>query len=281
MPMSPVGRTARWVAAQRAAETKRPERLFDDPLAEALAGEDGFAMAAAAREMRPALPKDAPDPYIPIRTAFLDDALMRAVTEVGLRQVVILAAGLDARAFRLPWPAGTRVFELDRDEIFDHKETVIRTAAARPTCERTVVRADLAHEWVGPLTRLGFDLSRPSAFLVEGLLPYLDAAAVTSLFEAIGKIAAPGSWIALDVMGQSMLTSPYVTKYLELLERMGCPWRFGTDEPEQLLAQHGWSATAVCPGEPGAHFGRWPYPVLPRETPGIPRSYLVTGWRRT
>jgi methyltransferase (TIGR00027 family) len=280
MFMSPVGRTARWVAAQRAQESKRAERLFEDPLAEALAGEDGFAMAAAAREMRPALPKDAPDPYIPIRTAFLDEALMRAATEGALRQIVVLAAGLDARAFRLSWPPGTRLWELDRDEIFDHKEAVLRAAAARPTCERVVVRADLAHEWVTPLIRAGFDPIHPAAFLVEGLLPYLDAAAVDSLFGAIGQVAAPGSWIGLDVVGNSMLTSPYVTKFLAYLKQTGCPWHFGTDEPEALLNQHGWSATVVCPGEPGAHFGRWPYPVLPRDMPGIPRSYLVTGWRR-
>jgi len=279
MPMSPVGRTARWVAAQRALESKRADRLFEDSLAEPLAGADGFAMAMTARLVRPGLAKDAPDPYIPIRTAFLDNALLRAMAEGDLRQVVILAAGLDTRAFRLSWPPGTWLFEIDRDEIFDHKEVVLHAAAARPTCKRTVVRADLTRDWVWHLTAADFDPMRPAAFLVEGLLPYLDAAAVASLFEAIGPVAARGSWIGLDVVGNSMLTSPYVTPFLAFLQDMGCPWRFGTDEPEALLKRHGWSTTAVCPGEPGAHFGRWPYPVLPRDLPGIPRSYLVTGWR--
>jgi methyltransferase (TIGR00027 family) len=280
MKMSPVGLTSRWVAANRASETETPHRLFEDPFAAALAADEGFALLSASQKTKPGAPADGPDPYLSIRTRFFDDALLRATNEADLRQVVLLAVGMDARAFRLPWSAGTTIYEVDRDEVFAHKEAVLHALGAQPRCSRKVVRADLEREWVGHLLQSGFDAEQPAAFLAEGLLVYLESGAVESLMEAVQRLARPGSWLGLDVVGSGLLVSPYLRPFLEMLEGLGCPWRFGTDEPEQLLGRHGWAPGVVLPGEPEADFGRWPYPVAPRNVPGLPRSYLVTAWRR-
>jgi methyltransferase (TIGR00027 family) len=277
--MSPIGLTSRWVAANRALETEAPNCLVEDHHARALAGEEGFALLAASQKVRPPALAGGPDPYLSIRTRFFDDALLRAVNERALRQVVVLAAGMDARAFRLTWPAGTTLFEVDRDEVVEQKETVLRRLGAQPTCRREVVRADLESDWIGPLLRAGLDEGQPIALLVEGLLMYLDAGAVAGLLASIQCLARPGSWLGTDLVGTEFLASPYLKPFLELLEQFGCPWRFGTDEPEQLLARYGWAATVVVPGEPEANYGRWPYPVAPRTAPGVPRSYLVTAER--
>jgi methyltransferase (TIGR00027 family) len=277
--MTPVGLTARWVAANRALETEAPNRLFIDPYARALAGEEGFALLAAGQKAYTWATPQGPDPYLSIRTRFFDDALLHAVSEAGLRQVIVLAAGMDARAFRLAWPAGVNLFEVDRQEVFDHKEAVLHSLGARPTCPRVTVRADLEGDWTSPLLQAGFDVGRPTAILAEGLLVYLEAGAVLSLLAALQRLARPGSWLGVDLVGTELLSSPYLKPFLEQFERLGCPWRFGTADPERLLAQHGWAATVVVPGQAGANYGRWPYPVAPRDVPGIPRSYLVTARR--
>lgn len=275
--MTPVGLTSRWVAASRAYETERPNGLFQDPFARALAGEAGFAMHADCKQVRSGSgPQDGPDPYLAIRTRYLDDALLAAV-EGGLTQVVVMAAGMDSRAFRLTWPAGTVLFEIDRDEIFDYKEEILTGLGAVPTCDRRIVRADLEHNWIDPLVDAGFDRSRPAAFLVEGLVVYLDDAAVAGLLTSVASIAQPGSWIAADVPGVELLTSSFMKPFADKLASLGCPWLFGVANPEEYFAQFGWNVAAVMPGEPSAHYGLWPYPTPPRWVPGIPRSYFVVG----
>src|SRR5262249_23153269 len=211
--MSPIGLTSRWVAANRARETDAPNRLFDDPYAQALAGEEGFALLGASQRARPGAPADGPDPYLSIRTRFFDDALLRAVHEGGLRQVVLLAAGMDSRAFRLGWPDGVTVFEIDREEVLGYKEAILGGLGATPRCPRRVVRADLERDWTGPLIGAGFGQGRPAAFLVEGLLMYLEAAAVGSLLAALERLARPGSWLGVDLVGTELLSSPYVKPF--------------------------------------------------------------------
>jgi methyltransferase (TIGR00027 family) len=277
--MSPLALTSCWVAANRARETARRVRLFNDPYAAPLAGEVGFALLAEGQKLRPGASATRPDPYLSIRTRFFDDALLRAVADPALRQVVLLAAGMDARSFRLAWPGGVTVYELDRDEVFDHKEAVLSGLNAEPSCARRVVRADLEADWTGPLRQAGFDDSRPAVFLAEGLIVYLTDGSVEALFTALRRAARAGSWLGLDLVGPDLLSSPSLRPFLEMLERLGCPWRFGTSEPERFLARYGWTATVTMPGEPGASYGRWPYPVAPRDMPGIPRAYLVTASR--
>ena len=236
--MTGVGNTARWIAASRAKESELALPLFSDPYARDLSGEAGFELQ---RHMRVAMGAqgDGPDLYLSIRTKFLDDALLNAVRTRKLHQVVILAAGMDTRAFRIPWPSDVKVFEVDRDEIFDHKEAVLGRAGASPSCDRHVVRADLARPWTGALAAAGFVKSQPAAFLVEGLLMYLEEQEALPLLAAIGEIAAPGSWIAADVVNPEVLTSPYMARYMTALREAGSPWKFGIEDPESFFRQHG------------------------------------------
>ena len=225
----------------------------------------------------PVANRSGPEPYLSIRTKFFDDAIVAAVRESSLTQAVILAAGMDARAFRLDWPQGLVLFELDRDEVFEHKESVLASNAARPRCDRRVVRCDVSGPWTAALVAAGFDSTKPAAFLIEGLLFYLDEATASAVMRTVGTIACEGSWIGLDAVNGEMLTSPYVAAYMAKLQELGCPWLFGTADPERFLAGHGWRATAVGPGDADANYDRWPYPVIPRSVPGLPRTYLVRG----
>jgi methyltransferase (TIGR00027 family) len=186
---------------------------------------------------------------------------------------------MDTRAFRIPWPSAVKVFEVDRDEIFDHKEAVLGRAGASPSCDRHIVRADLARPWTAALAAAGFERSKPAGFLVEGLLMYLEEAQALELITAINSIAAPGSWIALDAVNPEVMTSPYMSRYMNALREAGSPWKFGIEDPESFFRQRGWAATVVQPGDPEASYGRWPFPTAPRAVPGLPRTFFVTAGR--
>ena len=234
-------------------------------------------------EMEPRAPAGQPgapdNPYLAIRTRFFDDELLEAA-RTGIRQIAILAAGMDTRAFRLDWPADTTVFEVERPDVLAYKEAVLASCAPTTRARRAVVAADLRAAWRAALTAAGFNQERPAAFLVEGLLPYVNGEEdAVALLSSIAAIAAPGSVIALDVVGQTFLTSRYTQSYLALLAARGVPWYFGTEEPEALLERSGFSeARVVQPGEEG--YGRHPYPVAPRGVPGYPRTYMVVARRR-
>jgi methyltransferase (TIGR00027 family) len=273
-----VGNTARWIAASRAIESELVAPLFVDPYARELSGAEGFALQARMREAMGAS-GTGPDLYLSLRTKFLDDGLVDAVRRLSLRQVVVLAAGMDTRAYRIPWPEGVTLFEVDRDEIFDHKEPVLARVDVSPSCDRRVVRADLAHPWAAALTGAGFNPKKPAAFLVEGLLMYLQEAEAVALMTTIRALAARGSWLAGDCINPEVLTSPYLTRYMDALRAAGSPWRFGIEQPEAFFTNHGWDATAIMPGDPAANYGRWTFPTIPRAVPGIPRTFLVTATR--
>jgi methyltransferase (TIGR00027 family) len=277
VPMSPVGGTARWIAAARALETEHDTPLFSDPYARALAGDEGFALLEAMRRaMGPNAPTTAgPDLNLSLRTRFLDDGLLNVVRERGIRQVVLLAAGMDTRAFRLPWPEGVIVYELDRDDVFDAKEPVLAELGAKATAERRVIRVDLATEWIPALIAAGFRGAGPTAFLIEGLLMYLEPDAADRVMRGVTSIAADNSWIGLDAVNPEMLSSPFTTTYMNRLADLGAPWKFGLHEPEMYFARHGWQATVVMPGDAEANFGRWHLSTIPRAVPGIPRTFYV------
>jgi methyltransferase (TIGR00027 family) len=270
--MDGIALTARWTAASRARETERSDRLFDDPLAAALAGDQGFALF----ERTPRQARD--NPYLPLRTRFFDDWALRATGEHGLRQVVMVAAGMDTRAFRLTWPDGVRLWELDRPDLLELKRTLLETANAEPRCERRVVAVDLAAAgWPDRLREAGFAPAFPAAFVVEGLLQYLSEDAVDSVLAQVAATAAPGSRLAVDVLSADYLVHPWMREYLASLKVSGRPWRFGTNEPEALLERHGWRIERVAePGHEGANFGRWPWPAAPRAVPGLPRGFFAT-----
>ena len=275
--INPIAPTSRWMAAARARESERADRLFCDPLAAALAGPEGYTwlerMEAAAQSNGPAL-------YPVIRTCFFDDFLLDSCRRLGGRQVVLAAAGLDTRAFRLRWPSGTRLYEMDLPEVLNTKEDVIDRAGAKPNCERLTLGIDLSMAtWPEALLACGYRPERPSVWLIEGLLYYLTRTAVHGLLEKVGTLTTTGSLLGLDVMNRGLFFSPVAWPMQAALARRGAPGRFGTNNPETLMARHGWEADVTQPGEEGANFGRWPRPMVPRDVPSIPRSFLVRARR--
>jgi methyltransferase (TIGR00027 family) len=279
--MDPVSQTSRWMAAARARESRRPRRLFDDPLAAELAGPEGFAWLNRMELAQPSVPPwGGPALYVVVRTRFFDDFLLRGSRSAGGRQVVLLAAGMDARAFRLSWPPGMRLYELDRPEVLKAKEEVVARVGAQPSCERRVVGADLAHpSWSEALLEAGYEPREPSVWLAEGLLFYIPEAAVRGLLDHAGAFATSGSLLGVDLVNEDLLASPLMQPLLRALARRGAPVHFGANDPEALLAEHGWEAKATQPGERGANYGRWPYPVAPRRVPGVPRVFFMRARR--
>jgi len=167
-PLEGVAATALAVAAIRAEETVRPDRLFADPLAEAFVAASGWSPSRPSGDRRAVVLRA----WVVARTVFLDELLGSACRE-GRRQVVLLGAGLDVRAFRLPWPPGVRWFELDAAEVLDYKDLVLAEQAAVAGCERVPVRCDLRADWPGALLAAGFEPGQPTVWVAEGVLAYL------------------------------------------------------------------------------------------------------------
>src|SRR5512142_77956 len=188
-----VGLTALAMAAVRASESRRPDRLFDDPFAEDFLSTAGPAVAL---EVSSALGAWLAS-WLPVRTRFFDDYLVQACA-AGCVQVVVLAAGLDARAFRLGWPQGVRLFELDLPEVLAFKESVLATRGATPACHRGIISADLRENWPQGLVQAGFRVGEPTAWLAEGLLVYLTAAEKDRLVDQVGQLSASGSRLAVS-----------------------------------------------------------------------------------
>ena len=269
----PVSLTAQWMAAERARESARPDALFDDPCAAALAGPEGPRLLT-----RMAAPGDGTATSIPIRTRFFDDAILRLVRNGPVRQIVVLAAGMDARPFRLALPACVRLFEVDRPEVLAVKERRLAELGVRAGCDRITVGADLAGDWAADLVSAGLRTG-PTVWLAEGLLAYLDAAQVDRLLATVTRLGGAGDWFLTDVIGRSFLAFPPFAAWIRGFADRGMPWRFGTDDPAGLLAGHGWDARVTRYGDDGANFGRWPWPPAPPDDSRWPRSYLVTARR--
>jgi methyltransferase (TIGR00027 family) len=249
-----VSRTAIGVAALRAYESGRPDRLFDDPYA-----------AAFFEAGRSALPDTSPEgpqaglgalfyPQVVIRTRFYDDQLLGA----GCAQVVLLAAGLDTRAFRLAWPDGTRLFEVDLPEVLAFKDEVLAGQGAEPACARVVVPADLREDWATALRGAGFDPAVPSAWLAEGLLMYLTPEEAERLLTTVGELAAPGSRIAFEHRPGTPPGSLIArAKAAAGGEHVTDLWRGGLGgRAPEWLAAHGWEPSTVTRAELAAAYGR-------------------------
>ena len=197
-----VGSTALYVALARALEARKPEPLVVDRYAELFCQAAGDVWAdeldgtAPDHEFENELGEHFVN-FMGARTRYLDECLLRAA-EAGVRQVVIPAAGLDARAFRLPWADGTVVYELDQPRVLEFKREVLADLSDQLSAERREVAVDLRQDWPHALKVNGFDASRPSAWLVEGLLMYLPGAAQAQLFSGINALASPGSHAAIQ-----------------------------------------------------------------------------------
>lgn len=198
-----VGSTALFVATARALEAQKPEPLVVDPFAEVFCRAVGGPAADVLDGNVPEHPLKTSDfgehfvNFQGARTKYFDDYFRRAA-DAGVRQVVILAAGLDSRAYRLPWPTGTTIFELDRVEVLDFKREVLSAHGAQPKAERREVAVDLRDNWPQALRDNEFDIAKPSAWIAEGLLIYLPAAAQNQLFTGIDALAGPGSHVAVE-----------------------------------------------------------------------------------
>jgi methyltransferase (TIGR00027 family) len=167
-----------------------------------------------------------------------DDRLfddLRSATDAGCRQIVLLGAGLDSRAWRLDWPAATRLFEVDLPAVLRTKGSVLDAATRPPRCTRVEVPTDLAGDWRNDLLDAGFDRDQPTAWLAEGLLVYFDAEQADRLLRVTGDLSAPGSRIALE-RGDVARSAPAD------LDAATALWRGGLGRnPAAWLAEHGWT----------------------------------------
>jgi methyltransferase (TIGR00027 family) len=265
--------TAYWTASVRALESACQDALFKDPWAAMLGGKKG-------QEWIEGRSIDSLAPII-LRTRYFDDFLQRITRQEAIRQVVLIAAGLDTRAFRLDWPLGTRLFELDQSAVLAYKDQIMRSAEAQPTCERYVLGVDLTDPWDEKLISAGFDLNEPAVWLLEGFLFYLPGENINQLLDDVSRLAAPESWLGFDIINSVMLTSPFSRQWVEMQAKSGAPWIGILDDPQGYLDARGWNVTLTQAGQPDANYGRWPYPVLPLMAPDMPHNWFVTAQKRS
>jgi methyltransferase (TIGR00027 family) len=262
---SSVGATATMVAAARAMATKDARRLIDDPFAEPLVRAVGIpffvdmldgrletsAFGDAGADRAAAMVAG-----MAMRTRFFDDYFTTAMGH-GIRQAVILAAGLDSRAYRLSWPAGTVVYEVDQPAVVEFKTTTLAGLGATPTATRKTVSTDLRDDWPTALRECGFDPSVPTAWLAEGLLIYLPPDAQDQLVDTITGLSAPGSAVATEyVPGIVDFDAAKAREMASNLRQRG----FDLDMPSLIysgprsnvmdyLGANGWQVTGATGGE--------------------------------
>jgi methyltransferase (TIGR00027 family) len=249
--VSGVGVTALGVAASRAIESSRPGGLVNDPYA-AL-----FVRAAhppwpvpvtlAEAEAETSFPWQAMTTYMGARSRFFDEYLAASGT-AGIRQATILGAGLDARAFRLDWPPGATVHEIDAPRVLEFKDSVLRASGALPSCERRVVPLDLRGDWPSALREAGFDPARPTAWLAEGLLPYLDEETKESLLTRVHELSAPGSRLAIEHQPDiaRMRDESFVRESRKRLDfDLTDLWPAGGFDPVDWLTGRDWAVTVA------------------------------------
>ena len=278
-----VGSTALFVAAARAREGAKPAPLSRDRFAEAFCRAAGGPWPAMATGQDPESPLETSDfgaafvNFQGARTRFFDDYFGRAAG-ARVRQVVILAAGLDSRAYRLDWPADTVVYELDLPSVLAFKDEVLAAASAQPTARRVEVAVDLRKDWPAALRAQGFDPGRPAAFIAEGLLIYLTAAAQRRLCEGIDALAAPGSWVAVEdgspMPEQDFAAARAVTPAGPTSEFFHLIYNEQHQPSQDWFGEHGWDATATPLAEYLRASGR---PVPPESEGGdmVARTTLV------
>ena len=252
---SSVGATATAVAASRAMASKGPDALLDDPFADPLVravGLEHFVKMVdgeIAIDDDPLLNRRTMNEQIAVRTRFFDNFFTSAAAE-GIRQAVILASGLDTRAFRLPWPADTAVFEVDQPEVIAFKGATLSRLGAAPRATLKTVGIDLRGDWPTALKDAGFDPGEPTAWIAEGLLVYLPPEAQDRLFDNITTLSAPGSRVATEHMDMKSLPEDFARLLTERSRKLGSEIDL-TDlfydgerhSAGDYLTSHGWTVT--------------------------------------
>ena len=268
--MRAVSLTAQWTAAIRALESEYGDnRLFRDNLAYKLAEPDGFELlarynGAGVRE------------FVSIRTRFFDDAISDTVRRTSIRQVVLVAAGMDTRAFRLSWPDKVIIYEVDHKALLDEKNKRLLELCALPNSPRVEVVADLTQPWIGSLKKAGHNPTSSTLWVIEGLVFFLKSEHVSSLLMTLTEASTSNSRLIIDMPSESLLKNPVNQAFLAKLHNDGCPWQFGIDTPEEFLHNHGWKVTEIKePGEIDAGKKRWPYGVHDPSIKGISRNWLI------
>jgi len=263
-----VGLTSVAVAMARAQESTHDAPLFRDPFAQLFvdAAKASLDASAAADEWPPLVA------WVElfysrgvVRTRFIDDYLIRA-TAGPCRQVVILGAGLDTRAFRLPWPVGVHVFEVETPSVFAFKEQVLTDAGAEtdapPSCSRTVIEADLRADWAARLDGSAFDLGVPTAWVAEGVLPYLTVEEARHLLTEVTVRSAPGSRLVFEHSGKGRQAATVAKSAAHALslpgaDRIGRHFKggLGPTGPDWLSGQ-GWTTHSDDRAAVGRSYGR-------------------------
>jgi methyltransferase (TIGR00027 family) len=273
-----VGATAVMVAAARAAETERDSPLIRDPFAKVLVAGAGTGMWEFMLDGEFVAKVADADPevvaivehmggYQAVRTHFFDDYFADAAA-AGVRQIVILASGLDSRAYRLQWPAGTTVYEIDQPKVLEYKAATLDHHGATPSAVRREVPIDLRYDWPKALREAGFDPSAPTAWLAEGLLMYLPADAQDRLFENITELSAAGSRISAETVG--IHAADRRERMRERFARLAAQFdvddtldvgELTYEDPNRAdvavwLDAHGWQATSVTSQDEMRRLGR-------------------------
>jgi methyltransferase (TIGR00027 family) len=262
-----VGSTAVMVAAARAVETERPDPLIRDPYARLLVSNAGAGVLwEAMLDPEIAAKVEALDEdsaahlhhmrgYQAVRTHFFDAFFADAVA-AGIRQIVILASGLDSRAYRLDWPAGTTVYELDQPEVLAYKSTTLADNGVSPSADRREVAIDLRQDWPAALRAAGFDPAQRTAWLAEGLLMYLPAEAQDRLFTLIGELSPAGSRVSAETAPNhpDERRQQMRERFKKVADEIGLEQNVDVGElmyrddhradVAEWLNEHGWRATA-------------------------------------
>lgn len=254
-----VSLSARVMAACRAIETQRPDGLFNDPLAAILAGDEIIAKVAPQAQQNEAQGK----PIVVVRTRFFDDFLISKISQI--RQIVILGAGMDTRAFRLPLHPSTHLYELDRLEVLHYKESILGDTASK--CHRHSLAIDIKESWSDSLVAKGYKIEIPTVWLAEGFLYYLNETELHELLRIITKLSTSGSWFLADIMNSFLVS--------QSTENLSAHWKYGCDDPETLLSTYNWKASVVQVGDEGANFGRFTYKLPPRDIPNQPHYFFI------
>lgn len=254
---SSVGATATMVAAQRALGHR--EKLIDDPYAEPLVRAVGVDLFTKMLDgdvdfsaMGPSFTPRRAAEGMAVRTRFFDQVFLDGAA-AGVRQAVILAAGLDARGYRLPWPDGTEVYEVDQPEVIEFKTTTLSGIGATPTAAHHTVAIDLREDWPKALQDSGFDPSQPTSWSAEGLLIYLPSEAQDKLFDHITELSAPGSRLATEhVPDLSAFTDERSQELRDRIKQLGSDIEMadlvyqGTrNDPVEYLRARGWQVSAL------------------------------------